>query len=686
MKAITYLSFIFSLLFLLNSCGQERIKNSIMNIGEATITKTISELKIKYPSADPLKIEKGVKQAAQFWRSEDGTPETFEKFCSENFIAEAELLDQTFHRIQKNLELIYGYMIELNRDINIPLHLDTGPILPIDLKFGEFSPFVHLQDDFFKTKIAFVVLLNFPVTSLEERLEKGKTWTREEWAKVRLAQSFAKRIPAEASQKSAEAFNRAENYISSYNIYMHNLLTDNGERLFPEGKILLSHWNLRDELKAQYANPEGLPQQEMIQLVMENIIRQDIPKVVINNPDVLWTPTSNAVSLSSSAKPDAKIDNSPENITRYDIWQNIFKAQQEIDKYSPLLPTMMDRKFNEDREIPEEQFEELLKSILKSEAAKHTGELIKSRLGRPLKPFDIWYNGFKASGKQNEKELDKIVKNKYPTVGAFKNDMVNILLKLGFSNETSKFLSGKIEVDAARGSGHAMGAGRLVDNAHLRTRIPRDGMDYKGYNIAIHELGHNVEQVLSYNKVDYTLLRGVPNTAFTEGFAFVFQSRDLELLGINEKDQNKVHYEALNSLWQTFEISGVALVDMYSWRWMYKNPEATPAQFRDAVIQIAKDIWNEFYAPIFGEKDVILLAIYSHLIHSGLYVPDYPLGHIIAFQVEEYLKQGNLAKDMERMCVQGSVTPTQWMIGAVGGEISTKPMIEAAEKALTMIK
>ncbi|MFQ6093332.1 MAG: hypothetical protein ACE5OR_11800 [bacterium] len=55
-------------------------------------------------------------------------------------------------------------------------------------------------------------------------------------------------------------------------------------------------------------------------------------------------------------------------------------------------------------------------------------------------------------------------------------------------------------------------------------------MNYKGYNIALHEFGHNVEQVFSLNRVDHTLLRGVPNTAFTEGFAFGLQPRDLLLI------------------------------------------------------------------------------------------------------------------------------------------------------------
>ena len=63
--------------------------------------------------------------------------------------------------------------------------------------------------------------------------------------------------------------------------------------------------------------------------------------------------------------------------------------------------------------------------------------------------------------------------------------------------------------------------------SRLRTRIPSQGMDYKGYNIAIHEFGHNVEQTISLYDVDYYMLNGVPNTAFTEALAFVFQKETL---------------------------------------------------------------------------------------------------------------------------------------------------------------
>ena len=87
-------------------------------------------------------------------------------------------------------------------------------------------------------------------------------------------------------------------------------------------------------------------------------------------------------------------------------------------------------------------------------------------------------------------------------------------------------------------------------------------MDYKGYNIAVHEMGHNVEQTFSLNEMDHCLLKGVPNTAFTEALAFVFQAKDLELLGLAAPDARSEALKTLNDFWGTYEIAGVALVDM----------------------------------------------------------------------------------------------------------------------------
>ena len=147
-----------------------------------------------------------------------------------------------------------------------------------------------------------------------------------------------------------------------------------------------------------------------------------------------------------------------------------------------------------------------------------------------------------------------------------------------------------------------------TEKAHLRTRVPEHGMNYKGFNVAMHELGHNVEQVFSLYRLDHTLLQGVPNTAFTEGFAFVFQARDLEVLGLSKPDAKADAAKTLDAFWATREIAGVGLVDMRVWRWMYAHPDATPEQLRKQVTAIANEVWNTYYAPVMGVKDSPILG------------------------------------------------------------------------------
>jgi hypothetical protein len=326
---------------------------------------------------------------------------------------------------------------------------------------------------------------------------------------------------------------------------------------------------------------------------------------------------------------------------------------------------------------------EMLNQTVSSPRVPNLAAFIDKRLGRKLEPFDIWYSGFKARQQYSEKELDEIVAKKYPTPKAFEADIPNILQKLGFSKERAEYVASKIVVDPARGSGHAWGAERRGDKSHLRTRVEKTGMNYKGYNIAVHELGHNVEQTFSLYDIDFYLLKGVPNTAFTEALAFVFQARDLELLGLTKPDPSGLAMQALNDFWNAYEISGVALVDMEVWRWMYEHPKATPDQLRDATIQISKEIWNRYYAPVFKTKDVVLLGIYSHMIQRQLYLPDYPIGRMIAFQISEKMNQtGKIGPEFERISKLGRIAPDVWMKEATRAPVSPDALLRATEKAL----
>jgi len=658
-----------------------------------TSARLEKELVARYGEAQGERVRRGLRQAGEFWRADDGGAARFEEFVRRNFAGDQPAIDTLFNRYEKLLEQLDGHMLEIQLAFRTQTDLDLGPVMPYDEIFAGYDPSAHSADDFFGNKLAFVVLLNFPLTTLEERLHNGTRWTRRQWAEARLAQRYSRRVPAEVNLAIAQAVSESEQYISNYNIWMHHLVDDQGRRLFPPGMRLLSHWNLRDQIRADYAMPDGLPRQRMIARVMEHIVRQSIPKAVVNNPAVDWNPYSGQVRPASvkdsagAAPADTTVSAAPEPDTRYAVLLNGFRAIRRMDPYSPTAPTHMARMFNEARELPEERVLGMFEQVVGSPLVPRVAALIEKRLGRPLEPFDIWYAGFKPRGRYTEAQLDEITRKKYPTPEAYHRDMPRMFAALGFSPERARYLAANIVVDPARGSGHAWGAQLRSAPAHLRTRVGPNGMDYKGYNIAVHEMGHNVEQTFSLKDVDHWLLNGVPNTAFTEAIAFVFQARDLELLGLATEGAEDEALRVLNDFWAVYEIAGVALVDMSVWHWMYEHPAATPAQLKDAVIGISQRVWNQYYAPVFRKRDVVLLGIYSHMIDSYLYLPDYPIGHLIAHQLEEHMrKAGKIGPEVERVARQGRIAPDLWMQGATGAPVGPEPLLAATERALARMR
>lgn len=650
----------------------------------------IEELVGKYGEGQRARIKQGVAQVAALWQAEDGD---LAEFVRAQFQAEPMTVLATLGRMEAALEQLDGHYNEITRELRRPSDVDVGPQLPVDALLGSMEAAAHLVDDLFSSKAAFVALLNFPQTSLEQRLGEGERWSREQWAAARLTGRFARRVPGPVQQRIATAATAGERYINSYNLWMHHLLDAQGQRPFKKGLRLISHWNLRDEIRGDYGDKDGLLKQRLIAKVMQHIVQQTIPAAVVDNPRLDWNPETGAVTPTPAEELETDIPQlrttaavaGREPDTRYALLLDNFRAQRLADPYSPATPTLIRRSFELGREIPEERVVRLLTELCASPLAKQVGERIGQRLGRKLEPHDLWYNGFLSRGRLSEPELDALTARRYPTSQAFEADIPRILSQLGFAPAKAKFLAERIRVDPSRGAGHALQAMRRGDFPRLRTRVQVSGMNYKGYNIAVHELGHNVEQVFSLYGVDHTLLGGVPNNAFTEALAFVFQERDLELLGLGKPDAAAERRRVLHDFYSAWEIAGVALTEIAAWHFMYDHPEATPAELRQEVVRVAKELWNRYYEPVLGGKDTLLLAIYSHMIQNTLYLPDYPLGHLIAFQIEEHLAKqpaGSLGKEFERMASYGAVTPDLWLQHATGAPLSTGPLLKATQAAL----
>ena len=284
-------------------------------------------------------------------------------------------------------------------------------MLPFDELFAGYDPSARVIDDFFQNKLAFTVLLNFPLATLDECLKDGGAWSRRQWAEVRLAQRFDKRIPAHVNLAIAQA--GADGGAVHLGIQHLDVPPPRpaGPAPFPAQDAAAQPLEFARRNQGRlHRKEQGLARQRMIQQVMERIVTQTIPEVSINNPGVDWNPCSNEVEAGSGKRcrpggGEKRIEDRQRARARHALRRAAegFQTSRKADPYSPTAPTLIDRRFNEDREIPEARLKAMLERILTSPLVPRTAQLIASRLGRPLEPFDFWYDGISSAAANTPK-------------------------------------------------------------------------------------------------------------------------------------------------------------------------------------------------------------------------------------------------------------------------------------------
>lgn len=372
----------------------------------------------------------------------------------------------------------------------------------------------------------------------------------------------------------------------------------------------------------------------------------------------------------------------PKDELRYRYLHFRMKQRMAQDEVKADGSTYMSRTFD-NRQLSEERIVQLLESVVASPMKKEVAEIMKERLGRELEPFDIWYPGFQSQSNYDMDKLDALLRKKYPTPKAFQDDIPNILRRIGFDSEMADFLGGHVIVDPIPSGGHANGAQMKGESAHLRTRFEPYGLNYKGYRIGMHEIGHTIEQNVSLHKTDHYLLKGIPSSPYTEAMADLIAYRDVVGLGVSpEYSQEDRELNALAAFWFVCEIGADALHEIRVWHWFYEHPNATPEELGEAAIKLANDVWNEYFSDIFEVRDIPIFSIYNHFISGSLYLHSYALGNIVLMQLEEYFEGKDFAEEMVRVCTIGKLTPDQWMVEATGEPFSSEPMLRSVRKAL----
>ena len=207
-----------------------------------------------------------------------------------------------------------------------------------------------------------------------------------------------------------------------------------------------------------------------------------------------------------------------------------FKHKSSNDKLFPDGSTVIKRTFD-NANFQLEEVESLIRNLLSDPVLVSVGNMISKRLGRPLQPFDIWYSGFQAQSAFPADMLDSLTRSKYPDPLALQKDIPSILFKMGFSQPEADYIGQHTIVRPIQAGGYSDQPPMRGDTSLMTTVFNTDGLDFKAFRIAMHELGHVVCGVYTTSGIDNFMLAEVPTSGITEGIAEMMAFKNAEGLG-----------------------------------------------------------------------------------------------------------------------------------------------------------
>ena len=129
------------------ACCTTKQHETMSSIKEKNILATIDSILAKSPQADTSLLKRGIRNAASFWKSADGTEKAFQTFCINHFMATPEEKATLFNTVQKNLEIINGHYNRISMELKEPVQLAGPTYTSIDEAFGALDPYAHFADD-----------------------------------------------------------------------------------------------------------------------------------------------------------------------------------------------------------------------------------------------------------------------------------------------------------------------------------------------------------------------------------------------------------------------------------------------------------------------------------------------------------------------------------------------------------
>ena len=538
--------------------------------------RAVAALAARHGDLERARAERGVAQAAAFWRPGDGDAKAFETFCAEHFLPRGPGAPPAGRAARGGAG--GGRRARAGRRGRRATRSARGgrgaggprprPPTPPPPRSSTCS-----RED------AFVALLNFPLTSLDERLATGRALVP-----ARVGGGAPREPVRPARARGGEPGDRraaadADHYIAGYNLWMHHVLAEDGERLFPTASGSSATGTCATRSRPATPSPTASREQRVIAKVMERIVDARRSRGGDRQPARRLEPVHERGARprrrtrSRRARPPREGSSpsaSPD--TRYATLLAHFRAVQAVDPYSPTAPTHIARR-STSAEMPEARVARCCSRRCSTRRSSARREA-RSSSGSAASSSRTTSGTSSARRRDTEAELDAITREALPDAAAFAKDLPRSCSSSASRREGAQYSpSGSRSIPRAAPATRSRRAAR-GDKAHLRTRVGAGRHGLQG-------LQHRGPRARPQRRAGVLALRRRPHAA-------------------RRRAEHRVHRGARVRV--PGAIAGVGA--------------AARGHAADRPRQ-----WNRWYAPVFGVRDVPLLAIYSHMVSNLLYLP-----------------------------------------------------------------
>jgi hypothetical protein len=200
-----------SLLFPNALNAQSTIDKNLTKIISQIARRTAKKI-VEEKNADSALVYAGCLHVAMLWNPKtDGDEFVYEKFCIDNFMDDTSMRMSLCDAISEYSRSIFGHQKVMEYELGTMRDRGGRRQNWFDNAYAQYNPIRYYTDNFYESKLAFAIALNFPYVGWTEKEKANGDYGQ--WKYYRLGDMFISRQPYEISGDVVEAEYAMRQYI-----------------------------------------------------------------------------------------------------------------------------------------------------------------------------------------------------------------------------------------------------------------------------------------------------------------------------------------------------------------------------------------------------------------------------------------------------------------------------------------